>query len=52
MEIRQEDIKQFSQDVADLLLGKKDRIEYADKSELKINNSYYHHYSLVKFSHF
>lgn len=52
MEIRQEDIKQFSQDVADLFLGKKDRIEYADKSELKINNSYYHHYSLVKFSHF
>lgn len=52
MEIRQEDIKQFSQDVADLLLGKKDRIEYADKSELKINNSYNHPYSLVKFSHF
>ena len=33
MEIRQEDIKQFSQDVADLMLGKKDRIENADKGK-------------------
>ena len=33
MEIKQEDIEQFSKDIADLLLGKKDRIEYLDKGK-------------------
>ncbi|KAJ7383853.1 hypothetical protein OS493_025729 [Desmophyllum pertusum] len=31
MEIKSENIKQFAQDLADLLLGKKERIEYADQ---------------------
>lgn len=33
MEITQENIKQFTQDFADLLLGKKDQIEYADQGK-------------------
>ena len=30
MEFKQEGIKQFGQDIADLLMGKRDTIEYAD----------------------
>ncbi|KAL9951557.1 hypothetical protein ACROYT_G044241 [Oculina patagonica] len=31
MEFKQQDIKQFAQDISDLLMGKKERIEYLDK---------------------
>ena len=31
MEIKQENIKQFAEDIADLLLEKKERIEYLEK---------------------
>ena len=30
MEIKQANIKQFTQDIADLLMGAKDKIEYAE----------------------
>lgn len=33
MEFKQEDIKQFAQDISDLLMGKKERIEYLDKGK-------------------
>lgn len=33
MEIKQENIKQFAQDIADILQGKKERVEYLDKGK-------------------